>query len=133
MTTLPEYRFSLVPPFANTASHTGFHFYTEHLLCTAACWVLQLPSPQSCCLVAKSCPTLCRLRIQTWTAAHQAPLSMGFSRQGHWSGLPFPSPSNLRDPVIRPTSPSLQADSLPLSFQGRSSQREIKQLDSNKN
>ena len=41
-----------------------------------------------CCLVAKSCPTLEIL----WTVACQAPLSMGFSRQEYWSGLPFPSP-----------------------------------------
>ena len=33
-----------------------------------------------------------RLYATQWTAAHQAPLSMGFSRQEHWSGLPFPSP-----------------------------------------
>ena len=38
--------------------------------------------------VTKSCPTLCN----PWTVAHQAPLSMGFSRQEYWSGLPFPSP-----------------------------------------
>ena len=35
-----------------------------------------------------------------WTVAHQAPLSIGFSRQEHWSGLPFPSPEDLRDPGI---------------------------------
>ena len=39
-------------------------------------------------IVALLCPTLC----SPWSAAHQAPLSMGFSRQGYWSGLPFPSP-----------------------------------------
>ena len=38
--------------------------------------------------VAQSCPTLCNPKM----AAHQAPLSLGFSRQEHWSGLPFPSP-----------------------------------------
>ena len=38
------------------------------------------------------------------TVAHQAPLSMGFSRQEHWSGLPFPSPGDLPDPGIKPTS-----------------------------
>ena len=45
-----------------------------------------------------------------WTAAHQAPLSMGFSRQEYWSGLPFPSPEDLPDPGIEPRSPALQAD-----------------------
>ena len=39
-----------------------------------------------------------------WTIAHQAPLSVGFSRQGYWSGLPFPSPENLPDPGIEATS-----------------------------
>ena len=42
-------------------------------------------------LVAKSCLTLATL----WTVAHQAPLSMGFSREEYWSGLPFPSPGDL--------------------------------------
>ena len=53
-----------------------------------------------------------------WTVAHQAPLSMGFLRQEHRSGLPFPSPGNLPDPRIEPESPALQADSLPLSHLG---------------
>ena len=48
-----------------------------------------------------------------WTVAHQAPLSMGFSRQEHWSGLPFPSPGDLPNPGIKPGSPTLWADSLP--------------------
>ena len=39
-----------------------------------------------------------------WTVAHQAPLSMGFSRQEYWSGLPLPSPGDLPDPKIEPTS-----------------------------
>ena len=47
-----------------------------------------------------------------WTVAHQAPPSMGFSRQKHWSGLPFPSPRDLPDPSIEPRSPALQADAL---------------------
>ena len=42
----------------------------------------------------------------------QAPLSMGFSRQEYWSGLPFPSPGNLPDPGIEPRSPALEADAL---------------------
>ena len=40
-----------------------------------------------------------------WTVAHQAPQSMGFSRQEYWSGLPFPSPGDLPDPGIEPRSP----------------------------
>ena len=53
--------------------------------------------------VAQSCPT-------PWTVARQAPLSMGFSRQEYWSGLPFPSPGDLPNPGIEPRSPALQAD-----------------------
>ena len=45
----------------------------------------------------------------------QASLSMGFSRQEYWSGLPVPSPGDLPDPGIELTSPVLQADSLALS------------------
>ena len=40
-----------------------------------------------------------------WTVAHQAPLSMGFSRQEYWNGLPFPSPGDLPDPWIETASP----------------------------
>ena len=47
-----------------------------------------------------------------WTGAHQAPPSVGFSRQEYWSGLPFPSPGGLPDPGIEPRSPALQADAL---------------------
>ena len=53
-----------------------------------------------------------RLFVTPWTVAHQAPLSMGFSRQEYWSGLPFPSPEDLPDPGIEPRSPALQADAL---------------------
>ena len=42
-----------------------------------------------------------------WAVAYQAPLSMGFSRQEYWSGLPFPSPGDLPDPGIEPRSPAL--------------------------
>ena len=50
-----------------------------------------------------------------WTVARQAPLSMGFSRQEYWSGLPCLPPGDLPDPGTEPASPELQADSLPLS------------------
>ena len=55
-------------------------------------------------LVTKSYPTL----VIPWTVACQTPLSMGFSRQEYWSGLPFPSPGNLPDPGIEPGSPALK-------------------------
>ena len=56
--------------------------------------------------------------VTLWTVAHQAPLSMGFSRQGYWHGLPFPSPGDLPDPETKSMSPELQVDFLPLSHQG---------------
>ena len=54
-----------------------------------------------------------RLSATPWTVAHQAPRSMGFSRQEYWRGLPFPSPGDLPNPGIESGSPVLQADSLP--------------------
>ena len=53
-----------------------------------------------------------RLFATPWSVAHSAPPPMGFSRQGYWSGLPFPSARNLSDPGIEPRSPTLQADTL---------------------
>ena len=58
--------------------------------------------------VTQSCLTL----ATPWTVAHEDPLSMEFSRQEYWSGLPFPSPGDLQSPGIKPGSPALQADSL---------------------
>ena len=53
------------------------------------------------------------------TIVHQAPLSMGFSRQEYWSGLPFPSPGDLPDPGIAPRFPALEADSLLSELPGK--------------
>ena len=63
-----------------------------------------------CVKLLHSCPTL---SVILWAVARQAPLSLGFSRQEDWSGLPWPSPRDLPDPGIKPRSPVLQADSLP--------------------
>ena len=71
-------------------------------------------------LVAQSCPTL----ETPWTATRRAPLSMGFPKQEHWSGLPFPFSGYLSDPGIKLASPALQGDSLPLHHLG--SQKVIK-------
>ena len=56
--------------------------------------------------------SLVRLFAIPWTVAHQAPPSMGFSRQEYWGGLPFPSPGDLPNPGIEPRSPAFQADTL---------------------
>ena len=66
-------------------------------------------------LVTQSCLTL----LTQWTVAHQAPLSMGFSRQEYWSGLPCPPPGDLPDPGIEPGFPALKADSLPTELWGK--------------
>ena len=65
-------------------------------------------------LYIQKCELLSRVRlcVTPWTAAPQAPLSMGLPRQEYWSGLQFPSPKDLPDPEIKPGSPALQADSL---------------------
>ena len=68
-------------------------------------------------LVTKLCLTL----ATPWTLACQARLSMRFSRQEYWSGLPFPSPGNLPYPAIKPRFPALQADSLPTELQQKPS------------
>ena len=66
-------------------------------------------------LVTKWCLTI----VTPWTVAHQAPLSMGFSRQEDWSGLPFPSPGDLPDPGIEPWSSAFQVDSLLTELGGK--------------
>ena len=65
-------------------------------------------------LVTKSCLTL----VTPWTGACQAPLSMGFSRQDYWRGLPSPSLGDLCNPDIEPGSPALQVDSLLTELRG---------------
>ena len=65
--------------------------------------------------VTQLCPTL----ATPWTVARKVPLSMGFSRQEYWSGLPFPSLGDLPDPGIKAISPALQADSLLTELGGK--------------
>ena len=60
-----------------------------------------------------------------WTVAHQAPLSMGSSRQEYWSGLPCPPPGSLPNGGIKPRSLALQADSLPCEPPGKTTRNII--------
>ena len=62
-----------------------------------------------------------------WTGACQASQSMGFSREEHWSGLPFPSPGDFPGPGIEPRSPALQADALPSEPPGKPGIRGFKE------
>ena len=60
-----------------------------------------------------------RLFVTPWTIDYQASLSMAFSRQDYWSGLPYPSPGDLPDPGIKPGPTALQADTLPSEPPGK--------------
>ena len=85
----------------------------------------------SYCLHITTCVRVCSVTsalldsVTPWTVAHQFPLSMGFSQQENWSGLPCPPPEDLPDPEIKPVSPALQADSLLLSNGGSPSKHYI--------
>ena len=57
------------------------------------------------CVHTKSLESCVQLFPTLWTVSHQAPLSMGFSRQEYWNGLSFPSPEDLPNPGIEPASP----------------------------
>ena len=88
-------------------------------------WLEISHSPKQSISGAKKVPSCCccayslshgRFFMTSWTVACQAPPSMGFFRQEHWSGFPFPSPGDRPGPGIEttvPVSPALQADSLP--------------------
>ena len=67
--------------------------------------VVWMSNPKAWAVVQSLSPVC--LFVTLWTVAYQVPLSMGFPRQGYWSGLPFPSPGALPGPGIEPTSPAL--------------------------
>ena len=79
----------------------------------------QTPPGLQCCISFSVVQSLSHVRLFVipGTVAHQAPLSMGFSRQECWSGLPFLSPEDLPHPGIKSGSPALQADYLPTELQ----------------
>ena len=68
------------------------------------------PKPPTVCMLSPF--SYDRLFATPWTVAHWALLSVGFSRQEYWSGLPFPPSGDLPDPGIKSGSPALQPDSL---------------------
>ena len=76
------------------------------------CWIVSLFESESESEVVSNSAT-------PWTVACQAPLSMGFSRQEYWSGLPSPSPGDLPYPGIDPGLPHCRQTLYPLSHQGR--------------
>ena len=80
------------------------------------------------CIVRMRCAPLSHSAVSDsetpWAVARQAPLSMGFSRQEYWSGLPCPPPGDLLDPGTEPRSPALQVDFYRLSHKGSPGIRE---------
>ena len=83
-----------------TWSHLHFH---RHSLSSGLCHLLcQQSQSLSSHAYMLSCFSHVWLFATPWTVAHQAPLSMGFSRQEYWSGLPFPPPGDLPKPGIEP-------------------------------
>ena len=104
VTTSQRELFSLVSP---QLLHSAFWW--------SLCTCLREAPPSSSCVCAESFNHV-RLFVTLWTVAHRAVLSMGFSRQDSWSGLPFPPPGDLPSPGVKPKSPMyppLQAVSLP--------------------
>ena len=83
-------------------------------------------TPVRMAIIKKSvCYLLNRVRLfmTPWTVAHQAPLSMEFSRQEYWSGFPFLSPEDLTNSGVKPGSPAFQANSLPPEPPGKPSKK----------
>ena len=98
---------------------TGPHGSRRHVFNSSAevsLSMLCLPKDMCVCMLSHfSRVWLC---VTLWTAGHQVPLSMEFSRQEYWSGFSCPPPGDLPGPGIKPRSPTMQADSLLLSHQG---------------
>ena len=96
-------------PTSLTKNANLFNFFVNiqvqlivsNFICTAQWCQLQLP-----CYILNAAAVLSHVRLSVTprAVAHQAPLSMGFSRQGYWSGLPFPPPGDLPNPGIEPAS-----------------------------
>ena len=87
---------------------SSIHFYLPNLL--KDIWIFWKVYAYTWVL---SCFSHVQLFATLWTVVQQAPLSMGFSMQEYWSGLPFPSSGYFSNPGIEAGSPALQADSLP--------------------
>ena len=123
-TTVQKHQFSGSQPSLWSSSHTCTWLLEKTIALTTQTFVSKVMSLLFnmlsrfviACLHAQSCQTLC----DPWTVASQAPLSMEFSRQDYWSGLPFLTPGNFPDPGIKPMSLlHWQAGSLPLVPPGK--------------
>ena len=109
---------------AQNLKEPSFKFCVKRKKKSATCSLLnkftfEIPSPiVFMCVCVWESFSCVRPFATLWTEALQAPLSMGFSRQEYWSGLPCPPPGDLRDPVNETDPPTLQADSLPFELSG---------------
>ena len=88
-----------------TIGHNVIIWDNPHIMCLRGCMLGHF--------------TCVQLFVTLWTIVHQAPLSMGFSRQEYGSGLACPPSGDLPDPGIKSESPALQADSLPTESSGK--------------
>ena len=109
-------RFSFVEVSEDLSIQDLSFIMSAHMSLHSIPWDLPSFSSVSACSVTW---VISNSFVIPWTVAREAPLCMGFSRQEHWSGLPFPSPGDLPDLEIEPGSPALQANSLPTEPPGR--------------
>ena len=100
--------------YANFQLLRGISSLPQPLSCSVVSYNIIFLFQKKILLTCEWVKSLSRVRLfaTLWTGAHQAPQSIGFSRQEYWSRLPFPSPGDLPDPGIKPRSPTLQADTL---------------------
>ena len=91
------------------------HAYVHVCVCACMCMCVRACVRACACMCACMCVCVCacaelfshvRLSATPWSITRQAPLSVEFSKQEYWSGLPFPIPGDLPDPGIEPTSPA---------------------------
>ena len=86
----------------------GKHCFPKFLPCSLTCRDAIIPQTLAGVCAGTRAQPLSRVRLSATPriVVHQAPLSMGFSRQEYWSGLPRPHPGNLPDPGMEPTTPT---------------------------
>ena len=96
----------------SNSSHSSYHLWSSCCKSRTLPLVLHTLCVLRCFSRTQLFPTL-------WTISHQAPLSMGFSRQEYWRGLPCPPPGDLPNLGTEPRSLTLQVDSLPSEPPGK--------------
>ena len=98
-----------LPLREKTMFKSGFHFLTSQTVCVCVSVCLCVRVCVCVCVCARTRTCACSVTWSCsvlWTVAHQAPLSMEFSRLEYWSVMPFPPPGDLPNPGIKSTSPS---------------------------